>query len=179
MTARSAFSSVTFPSTEKKEFSVYASRYFFRNSRQKIGSLIVLPVNQSGHQGCLTIFFFSDFSFSSLTISVVSFSFSFMDFSCSFSVAVTSDCVSDHTVRKSFDAALRSDHASRRHDAGRLYVNVQDSFSCAGSRGDETLRSGFHRHHITWLPKSFSRFENFVKRCVVRLCWHFCVFTNP
>ena len=73
----------------------------------------------------------------SLTISVVCFSFSFMDFSCSFSVAVTSDCVSDHTVRKSFDAALRSDHVSRRHDAGRLYVNAQDSFSCAGSRRDE------------------------------------------
>jgi hypothetical protein len=39
--------------------------------------------------------------------------------------------------------------------------------------GDEALRSGFHRHHITRPSKSFSRFENFGKRCGVRLCWHF------
>lgn len=84
-------------------------------------------------------------------------------------------CMSDHTAG-GHPAVLRSDHASRRHDAGRLYVNVQDSFSCAGSRGDETLRSGFHRHHITRPSKSFSRFENFEKRCDVRLCWYFCVF---
>lgn len=172
MTVRSAFSSVTFPSTEKKEFSVYASRYFVRNSRQKIGSLIVLPVNQSGHQGYLTIFFFSDFSFSSFTISVVCFSFSFMDFSCSFSVVVISDGVSDHTAG-GHPAVLRSDHASRRHDAGRLYVNAQDSFSCTGSRGDKPYVLAFHQHHITWPSKSFSCFENFGKRCGVRLYWHF------
>ena len=96
-----------------------------------------------------------------------------MDFSCSFSVVVTSDCVSDHTVRKGRDAVLRSDHASRRHDAGQFYVNAQDSFSCTGSRGDKALTFGFHSYHITWPSKSFSRFENFGKRCSVRLYWHF------
>jgi hypothetical protein len=38
----------------------------------------------------------------------------------------------DHTAGGEA-ATLRSDHASRRHDAERLYVNVQDSFSCAGN----------------------------------------------
>ena len=33
--------------------------------------------------------------------------------------------------------ALRSDHASRRHDTGQLYVNVQDSFSCAETLGSK------------------------------------------
>ena len=32
-------------------------------------------------------------------------------------------------------AALRSEHASRGHDAEQLYVNVQDSFSCAETVG--------------------------------------------
>ena len=84
-------------------------------------------------------------------------------------------CMSDHTAG-GHPAVLRSDHASRWHDAGQLYVNVQDSFSCAGNRRDEALCSGFHRHNITRPSKSFSRFENFRKRCGVRLCWHFCVF---
>jgi hypothetical protein len=35
--------------------------------------------------------------------------------------------------RERSSAALRSDRASRRHDTGQLYVNVQDSFSCAGN----------------------------------------------
>ena len=39
--------------------------------------------------------------------------------------------------------------------------------------GDEALRSGFHRHHITRRSKTFSRFENFGKRCSVRLYWRF------
>ena len=81
--------------------------------------------------------------------------------------------MSDHTAG-GHPAVLRSDHASRRHDAGRLYVNAQDSFSCAGNRGGmKPYASGFHRHHITRPSKSFSRFENFGKRCGVRLCWHF------
>ena len=54
-----------------------------------------------------------------------------------------------------------------------VYLNAQDSFSCTGSRGDKALTFGFHSHHITWPSKSFSRFENFGKRCGVRLYWHF------
>ena len=57
-----------------------------------------------------------------------------------------------------------------------VYLNAQDSFSCTGSRGDEALTFGFHRHHITGLPKSISRFENFGRRCGIRLPWRFCVF---
>ena len=38
--------------------------------------------------------------------------------------------MSDHTAG-GHPAVLRSDHASRRHDAGQLYVNAQDSFSYA------------------------------------------------
>ena len=44
--------------------------------------------------------------------------------------------MSDHTAGGHLTVP-RSDHASRRHDAGRFYVNAQDSLSCT-----ETHRKG-------------------------------------
>ena len=45
-----------------------------------------------------------------------------------FLCCVSAACPITQWIKK---AVLRSDHASRRHDAGQLYVNAQDSFSYA------------------------------------------------
>jgi len=84
-------------------------------------------------------------------------------------------------TRRVCDAVSQSQHESREHAQAQrraceaAYVNAQDSFSCAGSLGGEAGCIGFHRHHITRLSKSFSRFENFGKCCGIRLCIRFCV----
>ena len=52
-------------------------------------------------------------------------------------------------TRRVCDAVSQSQHESREHAQAQrraceaAYVNAQDSFSCTGSRWDETLRAGF------------------------------------